>query len=146
MLPLKFKLDRKSLHIMYTSFIRPSMEYASVVWGGTYKSDMNKLEKIQIDAMRVITGATARSSILSLYNDTELILCKKESRIVCLFLCGRCVTGYALHTSLILYNRMNIGKTTIYALSHLSKFHLKDSKPLRDHLFLTQVPFGIVCH
>ena len=44
MLPLKFKLDRKSLHIMYTSFIRPSMEYASVVWGGTYKSDMKKLD------------------------------------------------------------------------------------------------------
>ena len=58
---------------MYTSFIRPSMEYASVVWGGTYKSDMKKLEKIQIDAMRVITGATARSASLSLYNDTELI-------------------------------------------------------------------------
>ena len=73
MLPLKFKLDRLSLEIMYNSFVRPSMEYASQVWGGTYQSDISKLEKIQIDALRVITGATARSNILALYNDTGFV-------------------------------------------------------------------------
>ncbi len=49
MVPLKFKLDRKSLEIMYNSFVLPTMEYANVVfWGGTYESDLSKLEKIHI--------------------------------------------------------------------------------------------------
>ena len=30
---MKFKLDRKSLQIIYFSFIRPLLEYADVVWG-----------------------------------------------------------------------------------------------------------------
>ena len=29
---LKFQLDRKSLEIIYTSFIRPLLEYSNVVW------------------------------------------------------------------------------------------------------------------
>ena len=30
---LRFKLDRKTLEIIYFSFIRPCLEYADVVWG-----------------------------------------------------------------------------------------------------------------
>ena len=29
---LKFKLDRKSLEIIYTAFIRPLLEYGDVIW------------------------------------------------------------------------------------------------------------------
>ncbi len=72
MSPLKFKLDRNSLQIMYTSFVRPTMEYGMVIWGGTYDTDLNKLEKIQIDALRLITGATARSNISLLYDETKM--------------------------------------------------------------------------
>lgn len=73
LLPLKFKFDRKSLEQMYKSFVQPCMEYGNVVWGGTYKSDLDKLEKIQVDSMRLITGATARSHVNLLYRDTCLI-------------------------------------------------------------------------
>ena len=44
---------------MYTSFVSSSMSYACVVWGGTYQSDLSKLEKIQADGVRLITGATS---------------------------------------------------------------------------------------
>ena len=60
MVPLKYKLDRKSLEIMYKAFVLPSLEYANVVWGGSYDSDILKLEIIHVDAMRLVTGATAR--------------------------------------------------------------------------------------
>ena len=29
---LKFQLDRKSLQIMYFSFVRPILEYADIIW------------------------------------------------------------------------------------------------------------------
>ena len=87
MLPLKFKLDRKSLETMYNSFVLPTMEYAIVVWGGTYDSDILKLEKIHIDAMRLVTGATAKSNIASLYKDTgwSAFNQRKETSILVMF-------------------------------------------------------------
>ena len=73
MLPLKFKINRKSLEIIYKAFVLPMMEYGNVVWGSTYDSDINKLERIQVEAMRLITGATAKSSIAALYKDTTFL-------------------------------------------------------------------------
>ena len=73
MTPLKFKLDRKSLETMYKAFVLPTMEYANVVWGGTFDSDILKLEKIHVDAMRLICGATARSNIANLYRETSFL-------------------------------------------------------------------------
>ena len=67
MMPMKMKVDRTSLETMYRYFVQPSMEYANVVWGGSYDTDILKLENIHIDAMRLITGATARSNIQNLH-------------------------------------------------------------------------------
>ena len=54
---------------MYLAFVCPAMEFGNVVWGGSYDCDILKLENIQIDAIRLITGATARSNIKNLYNE-----------------------------------------------------------------------------
>ena len=70
MVPLKYKLDRKSLEVMYNSFVLPSMEYGNVIWGGTFDTEILKLERIHVDGMRLVTGATARSNIANLYYDT----------------------------------------------------------------------------
>ena len=41
----KFHLDRKSLDKIYTSFIRPILEYADVVWCNLTKYQEDELEK-----------------------------------------------------------------------------------------------------
>ena len=71
MIPLKFKLDRLSLETMYNSFVLPTMEYGNIVWGGTFETDLNKLNKIHIDAMRLVSGATARCNIDKLLTETN---------------------------------------------------------------------------
>ena len=71
LLPLKYKLDRKTLETMYKALVIPILEYAVVVWGGTYDTTLAKLEEININAMRLITGATARSNIAKLYTETS---------------------------------------------------------------------------
>ena len=65
----KFELDRKSLETIYFSFIRPTMEYGDSLFAGTYDSDLCKLDRLQVDAMRIVTGATEKSNILLLYED-----------------------------------------------------------------------------
>ena len=72
MLPLKYKLDRRSLENMYKSFVRPVMEYGIVVWGGTYHTSLSELEEINIKAMRIITGATEKSNIAKLSLETSI--------------------------------------------------------------------------
>lgn len=68
--PLKYKLDRKSLELLFTSFVSSSIYYGIEVWGGTYDSHLLKLEHIVVDGMRLVTGATNRSNIAKLYEDT----------------------------------------------------------------------------
>ena len=76
--PLKFKIDRKSLETIYFSFILPVMEYAYVVWGGSCDTQLAKIEKIHVDAMRLVTGATSRSNIQRLYTETGWLSVKSR--------------------------------------------------------------------
>ena len=78
---LKHILDRKSLETMYLSFVRPVMEYGNVVWGGSYDCDIQKLEKINIDERRLLTGAPANSNIAMLYEETSFNSVKERIQI-----------------------------------------------------------------
>ena len=40
---------------MYKTFVKPLLEYASVVWVECINSDLDKLEKVQLYAARIVT-------------------------------------------------------------------------------------------
>ena len=67
---LKFSLDRKSLETIFVSFIRPSLEYVNTLWAGAYEKDLIKLDSLEVEAMRSVTGPTLGSNIANLYRDT----------------------------------------------------------------------------
>ena len=69
--PLKFKLDRASLETLYKSFIRPILEYADIIWDApdAHRHGLDILEKVQTEAARLVTGATARCSTENLYTE-----------------------------------------------------------------------------
>ena len=67
---MKFKLDRKSLQTIYFTFIRPILEYASVVWNNCTQYEATELEQIQYEAARIVTGSTKLVSINSLIYET----------------------------------------------------------------------------
>ena len=77
---LKFRLNRTSLSLLYTSFIRPQLEYASEVWGGCSSVDSDRLEKIQLIAARIVTGLPIFSSRESLYFETgwDTLSCRRQ--------------------------------------------------------------------
>ena len=67
----KFLFDRHSLvEIIYISAIRPRLEYADVVWNNCTRYEVNALEKLQLEAARIVTGATKLVSLEVLYNET----------------------------------------------------------------------------
>ena len=55
---LKFQLDRRSLQIMYFSYKRPILEYGDIIWDNCFNYEKEEIEKIQIEAGRIVTGAT----------------------------------------------------------------------------------------
>ena len=67
---LKFRLSKNALSNIYITFIRPIMEYACEVWDGCSQQDIEKLEKIQLVAARIVTGLPNFASRDSLYFET----------------------------------------------------------------------------
>ena len=68
--PLKFKLNRPVLEKIFLSYIRPIIEYADIVWSGAPFSLLAKFDNVIVEAMRLITGAPARSNIANLYQES----------------------------------------------------------------------------
>jgi hypothetical protein len=66
----KFILDRRTLEKMYLTFIRPLLKYGEVVWDCKTVYLTNKLESVQAEAARVVTGGTRLVSLSTLYTET----------------------------------------------------------------------------
>jgi hypothetical protein len=55
---LKYRLSRQNLEQLYLVYIRPIFEYASEIWDNCGVCYSTKLEKLQLDAARIVTGLT----------------------------------------------------------------------------------------
>ena len=83
----KFTFSRKTFHKIYCSFILPILEYGCEVWGGCNKGEEDKLEKVQLEAARLVTGLPLFASRESLYFETgwEKLKDRRERRKICTF-------------------------------------------------------------
>jgi len=52
----KFTLSRHNLETIYFTYILPLLEYACELWDGCTQQEYNKIEQIQHEAARIITG------------------------------------------------------------------------------------------
>jgi hypothetical protein len=66
----KFILDRKTLEKIYFTFVRPLLEYADVIWDNMSISLNKKIENVQLEASRIVTGGTRLVSLNNLYMET----------------------------------------------------------------------------
>ena len=79
---LKFKVSPNFFETMYLIFIRPLLEYAGEVWDNCTLADSERLEKIQLEAARIVTGLASYASILSIYMETgwEKLSVRREKK------------------------------------------------------------------
>ena len=73
--------------MFYCSFIRSVLEYADVVWDNCTKYEEDEVEKIQLEAARIVTGTTKLVSIDNLYSETgwETLKSRKQQHKLILF-------------------------------------------------------------
>ncbi|PJE77627.1 hypothetical protein CI610_03447 [invertebrate metagenome] len=69
---LKYKLNRETLITMYVAFIRPILEYSSVVWDNCNNTCKQLIESIQLEATRIITGLRKGTPHNILYRELRL--------------------------------------------------------------------------
>ena len=66
---LKFKLSRTNLEKLYLIYIRPFFEYASEVWDICGVGNCNKLEQLQLEAGRIVTGLPVFTNSRKVYEE-----------------------------------------------------------------------------
>ncbi len=66
----KYLLPRHVLNTCYLSFVRPVMEYGGSLFANQDKSDLESLDKIQMEAMHIVTGAKQLTSHDLIKKDT----------------------------------------------------------------------------
>ena len=80
-------LDRDSLNKRYITCLRPAFEYADIVWDNCTQYVINTIERIQIEAVRIVTGTTRRVSLNILSKETgwDSLLNRRYNHKMCLF-------------------------------------------------------------
>ena len=66
---LKYKFCYHSLNQIYISYVRPILEYSSIVWDNCTAEQARSLEKLQNEAARIVTGLTRSVSLERLYKE-----------------------------------------------------------------------------
>ena len=67
---LKYKLNRQNVKKIYLIYIRPIFEYACEFWDNCDVSNSCKLERLQLEAARIITRLPIFTNTEYLYRDT----------------------------------------------------------------------------
>ena len=89
-------------------YIRPVLEYASEVWDGCSHTDINRLEQVQLNAARIVTGLPIFASLRSLYDETGWDTLADKRKRKKLILMHKIVNNdVPSYLSILLPNRVN---------------------------------------
>jgi hypothetical protein len=61
--------------------VRSKLEYADIVWDGLSLISSDKLEKVQINAIRMVTGLAVSAHLHDLYLETGLLPLQKKEKV-----------------------------------------------------------------
>jgi len=76
----KYSLSRKALENMYKSFVLPHFDYADVIWDNCTEGNCNRLEKLHLEAIRIILGTVKGTSHELLYSESGFCPLKERRR------------------------------------------------------------------
>ena len=91
----KHRVSRKTLEIIYKSFILPIFDYADIIWDNCTKSLSDELEALHLEGIRIITGAVRGTSHAKLYSESGLVPLAERRRRHKLIFYFKIVNGLA---------------------------------------------------
>ena len=142
---LKYRFTRQALNQMHVSYIRPFLEYSSIVWDGCSEQDKTALERLQNEAARIVTGLTKSTFFVNLYKECDWdIRFRKEDIFKKCVSCISAPTISLLTTYLTLFLRWLVRSLTIlYVIDTILQACILVQKYLAilafPHLYLTGI-------
>jgi hypothetical protein len=84
---LKYKLSRRALELIYYSSIRPIIEYGDILYNGCGVVNESKLNKVQYEASKIVTGAMHGTGSFILLKELgwETLNSRRERHMLCMF-------------------------------------------------------------
>ena len=85
---MKHNLDRNSLEKLYFGFIRPILEYGSVVWDNCTREQSDLIESVQYESARIVSGLRKGTSTVKLYGELgwdSLQNRRKKQKLILMF-------------------------------------------------------------
>jgi hypothetical protein len=64
-------VSRNFLENIYMTFISSLLKCSCDVWDSCTVADADKFERLQLEAVRIVTGLTADATLTSLYAETD---------------------------------------------------------------------------
>ena len=64
--------NASTLKTLYQGAVRPVLEYASSAWSSTAKTNLATLDKVQNQALRIVTGAMKTTPIAAMESTTNV--------------------------------------------------------------------------
>ncbi len=116
---LKFFLNRSCLEKMYFSLIRPTLKYSDVVWDNCSEYLKQELESVQVEAVRICTGATKYCNIQKLLNDLKWDTLSKRRKQHRLLLFYKMTHGFSPPYMSELIPHINRTQSDGYNLRHI---------------------------
>ena len=69
----KYKFNRRTLETLYKSYVLPHLDYSDVIWDNCSATLANELEKLHLEALRIITGSVRGTSHEKLYKESGFV-------------------------------------------------------------------------
>ena len=124
---IKYQFSKQTLNILYCTYIWPLIEYASEVWDGCSQTDSDRLEQVQLNAARIVTGLPVFASLNSLYHESGWETLSHRRNNKTLSLTYKIINNEALeYLTNLLLNR--VGKQTNYHLRNNQNFKVPYSR------------------
>ena len=122
--------DRDTLNNIYISFVRPTLEYANIIWDNCTQYEINTIEIIQMETARIATGAIRPVSLDILSKETgwESLHKRRYKHKMCHF--------YKMVNDLTPTFLTSLIPSTV---ENTSAYHIQDSQNTRPVLTRTQL-------
>ena len=75
--------------------MRPILEYASAVWGNSTMKEKETLQKVQIEAARIVSGVTRSITLSNLYKEISWLTLDDRRKYQKLILIYKIINGLA---------------------------------------------------
>ena len=117
-----FNFCASTIKKIYISFIRPKIEYSSVVWIGINQREQDKLEQVNFSAMHVISGYKVGTSHQKLHDEIGLISLREQQLRA---------TKIALYDAFHEQRPCRINRQSINLISQANPYSIRQSSMIR---------------